>query len=67
MDNWKIVNDDMKSSKRHVILLSLIFLLKCLSKSVFIKKNMYKKISLFCLQFECVPRSLRTWSRTFLD
>ena len=26
----------MKSSKRHVILLSLIFLLKCLSKSVFI-------------------------------
>ena len=27
----------MKSSKRHVILLSLIFLLKCLAKSVFIK------------------------------
>ena len=26
----------MKSSKRHVILLSLIFLLKCLSKSFFI-------------------------------
>ena len=25
-------NDDMKSSKRHVVLLSLIFLLKCLSK-----------------------------------
>ena len=30
-------NDDMKSSKRHVILLSLIFLLKCFSKSFLIK------------------------------
>ena len=29
-------NDDMKSSKRHVILLSLIFLLKCFSKSFLI-------------------------------
>ena len=30
-------NDDMKSSKRHVILLSLIFLLKCFSKSFLIR------------------------------
>ena len=30
-------NDDMKSSKRHVVLVSLIFLLKCSSKSCFIK------------------------------
>ena len=29
-------NDDMKSSKRHVVLVSLIFLLKCFSKSCFI-------------------------------
>ena len=28
--------DDMKSSKPHVVLLSFIFLLKCLSKSFFI-------------------------------
>ena len=27
----------MKSSKRHVAFISLIFLLKCLSKSIFIK------------------------------
>ena len=26
-------NDDMKSSKRHAVLLSLIFLMKCFSKS----------------------------------
>ena len=30
-------NDDMKSSKRHAVLLSLIFLLKCFSKSFFIR------------------------------
>ena len=29
-------NDDMKSSKRHAVLLSLIFLLKCFSESFFI-------------------------------
>ena len=29
-------NDDKKSSKRHAVLLSLIFLLKCFSKSFFI-------------------------------
>ena len=29
-------NDDMKSSKRHVLLVSLIFLLKCFSKLFFI-------------------------------
>ena len=33
----------MKSSKRHVILLSLIFLLKCLSKSFFKYKVTVKK------------------------
>jgi len=33
-------NDDMKSSKRHVILLTLIFLLKCFSKSFFIKSKL---------------------------
>ena len=37
-------NDDMKSSKRHVILLSLIFLLKCLSKSFFIKSEICWKL-----------------------
>ena len=31
-------NDDMKLSKRHVVLVSLIFLLKCVSKSFFITK-----------------------------
>ena len=31
-------NNDMKSSKRHVVLVSLIFLLKCVSKSFFITK-----------------------------
>ena len=35
----------MKSSKRHVILLSLIFLLKCLSKSFFIRKKMATTIN----------------------
>ena len=35
-------NDDMKSSKRHVILLSLIFLPKCLSKSVLLGVNLLK-------------------------
>ena len=30
-------NDDMRSSKRHVVLLSLIFVLKCLSKSFLIR------------------------------
>ena len=33
-------NDDMKSSKRHAVLLSLIFLLKCFFKSFFIKKKL---------------------------
>ena len=32
-------NDDMDSSKRRVIFLSLIFLLKCRSKSIVIKTN----------------------------
>ena len=40
-------NDAMKSSKRHVVLLSLIFLLKCLSKSCFIRgNNPWKKLDL---------------------
>ena len=34
-----IESDDMESSKRHAVLLSLIFLLKCFSKSFFIKIN----------------------------
>jgi len=38
-------NDDMKSSKRHVVLLSLIFLLTCFSKSFFIK---YRVARNFC-------------------
>ena len=38
----------MKSSKRRIILLSLIFLLKCLSKSVFIK-NYYQVLLLLLL------------------
>ena len=37
-------NDDMKSSKRHVILLSLIFLLKCFSKSFLIKVRINGRI-----------------------
>ena len=32
-------NDDMKLSKRNAVLLSLIFLLKCFSKSFFINNN----------------------------
>ena len=32
-------NDDMESSKRRVTFLSLIFLLKCMSKSIVIKTN----------------------------
>ena len=38
-------NDDMKSSKRHVVLPSLIFLLKCLYKSSFITTS--KKLGYF--------------------
>ena len=41
-------NDDMKSSKRHAFLLSLIFLLKCFSKSFFtIKFSQRKKVTFF--------------------
>ena len=35
-------NDDMESSKRRVTFLSLIFLLKCMSKSIVIRSTFYK-------------------------
>ena len=34
--SYSFDNDDIKSSKRHVVLLSVIFLLKCLYKSFLI-------------------------------
>ena len=41
-------NGDTKSSKRHVTFLSLIFLLKCVSKSILIK-NFNNKINQTCI------------------
>ena len=37
-------SDDLKSSKGHAVLPSLIFLLKCLSKSFFIRSLIYAKL-----------------------
>ena len=50
--SYSFDNDD-KSSKRHVVLLSVIFLLKCLSKSFLISRmrdniSISKKPFLFC-------------------
>ena len=46
-------NDDMKSSKRHVVLVWLIFLLKCVSKSFFITK----------LKLQCLRKDERNVKR----
>ena len=54
-------NDDMKSSKRHVILLSLIFLLKCLSKSFFIRNNIDYKNQM------CVQQQLKICSEISIN
>ena len=68
----------MKSSKRHVTLLSLIFLLKCLSKSVFIrnyfivmKSSFFVVISLCCLILRMIKihksshSFMLTWKESF--
>ena len=44
-------NDDMKSSKRHAVLLSLIFLLKCLSKSFYFLSD---NVQVFFIQMSFV-------------
>ena len=44
------INDDMKSSKRHVTFLSLIFLLKRVSKSILIKINLGMKKLTFAVR-----------------
>ena len=47
-------NDDMKSWKRHAVLLSLIFLLKCFSKSFFIifpiSNSSFFSVCVFCVE-----------------
>ena len=57
-------NDDMKSSKRHVILLSLIFLLKCFSKSFLFKLFPWERLFLLAWTAQYKLENF-TWKESF--
>ena len=62
--SYSFDNDDMKSSKRHVVLLSLIFLLKFLSNLFLISQmrgntSISKTLFLFCSKG--LPNKLRVF------
>ena len=51
-------NDDIKSSKHHVVLLSLIFLVKCFSKSFFIRRFTVIQTKINIFRVSTLPKSI---------